>query len=235
MELKDRVNDWRERFARYQTLIEDEGTFEEAISLFLELHGEVHHSGLSFTDFSFTDELLKNLDNEAFRMIPQHGEHSIAWCLWHIARIEDITMNTLMMGDDEVFYREEWDARIGEIPHDTANEVTVADVEALSWKVNYDNLINYRNRVGLSTREQVVKLRFEDLGSPVDPTRLNHVVTSGSISPRATSVIEFWGSLTTGGLLQTPGSRHNLSHLVEALRIKQQLGESSDRPDSSVD
>ena len=36
------------------------------------------------------------------------GSHSIAWFIWHMTRIEDVTMNLLLAGSPEVFSSANW-------------------------------------------------------------------------------------------------------------------------------
>jgi hypothetical protein len=61
---------------------------------------------------SFEDELWQGLNETVFRAIPPKGEHSIAWILFHIARIENITMNLLVAGDPPQYSREKWEQRL---------------------------------------------------------------------------------------------------------------------------
>src|SRR5512144_1320742 len=80
----------------------------EAIELFLLQHAMVHSTRVSKLKlWSFEDEILNGLPEEQFRCIPT-GEHSIAWILFHLARIEDITMNILVAGTPQLFVREDW-------------------------------------------------------------------------------------------------------------------------------
>jgi hypothetical protein len=46
--------------------------------------------------FTVFDELMDGLTKEAFTVMPTLKDTAIAWNIWHIARIEDITANILM-------------------------------------------------------------------------------------------------------------------------------------------
>ncbi|HEY5731669.1 MAG TPA: hypothetical protein VIS72_16590, partial [Anaerolineales bacterium] len=66
------------------------GDHEKAIELFLNQHAMVHSSKMAKSgQWSFEDEILHGLTNDQIRRVV--GEHSIAWILLHIARIEDTT------------------------------------------------------------------------------------------------------------------------------------------------
>jgi len=68
---------------------------DEVIQFFINQHATLHSCTISQTDtWSFEDAVLDNISEDTFRRIPKNREHSIAWCIWHIARIEDITRTT---------------------------------------------------------------------------------------------------------------------------------------------
>jgi hypothetical protein len=58
--------------------------------------------------WSFEDEILDDMTEEQVRRIPQGCEHSVAWCIWHIACIEDVTMNLLVADRPQVLRRGHW-------------------------------------------------------------------------------------------------------------------------------
>ena len=85
------------------------GDRDQAIELFLNQHAMVHSAKASERKlWSFEDELLSDMTDEEVRQIPEGGEHSIAWILFHLARIEDITMNMLVAGTSQLFTRDDW-------------------------------------------------------------------------------------------------------------------------------
>src|ERR1044071_8416109 len=94
---------WNERHQKLTRLLAN-GDHHQAIELFLDQHAMVHSAKVSkSTLWSFEDELLNDMINEEVRQIPNGDEHSIAWILFHLARIEDITMNMLIAGSAQLF------------------------------------------------------------------------------------------------------------------------------------
>ena len=66
---------------------------DEAIQLFLRQHAMLHSARMAQTGlWSFEDEVLDDMSEEQIRRIPHNCEHSVAWAIWHIARIEDVTI-----------------------------------------------------------------------------------------------------------------------------------------------
>jgi hypothetical protein len=66
---------------------------QKAIELFLSQHAMVHSTSMAQSGlWSFEEEILQDMTEQAFRCIPRDGDHSIAWIIWHIARIEYVTI-----------------------------------------------------------------------------------------------------------------------------------------------
>jgi len=62
----------------------------------------------------FTHNALKDARNgtdEQLHFVPPEGSHSIAWCLWHTSRIEDLIMSRIS-GEDAV-WNQEWADKVG--------------------------------------------------------------------------------------------------------------------------
>lgn len=194
----------------------------DAIELFLRQHAMVHSAKISKTGlWSFEDEILNGLTDGQIREMV--GEHSIAWILFHLARIEDTVMNILAAGTDQLFMRDGWGKKLNvEIVH-SANKMTDASVAKLSAMINVKALKAYRLAVGKRTRQIVQKLKAEDFKTKVDPVRIQEVMKQGAVVPEAMEIIDYWSSKTIAGLLLMPPTRHCILHLNEAERIKKKL------------
>ena len=197
---------------------------QAAIGQFLIQHAIVHSLRVSRMDvWSFEDELCQGLTEKDFRTIPPKGEHSIAWILFHIARIEDITMNMLVAGTPQLYTKDNWGTKLKSTIHHSANRMNDASVIDLTASLDLKALREYRLSVGRRTREIVKKLKIEELTSKVDPVRIKKVQEEGAVIPEAMGIVDYWGSRTIAGLLLMPPTRHNFTHLNEARRLKQKL------------
>src|SRR4051794_6081086 len=67
-------------------------------------------NSLSFAHRALADAC--NGTPEQLHFVPEHGSHSIAWCLWHTARVEDIIINGRARQADQV-WNETWADRTG--------------------------------------------------------------------------------------------------------------------------
>jgi len=196
----------------------------KAIELFLDQHAMVHSANITKSRlWSFEDEVLNDMTESQMRCIPHGSEHSIAWILFHIARIEDITMNLLVAGTMQVFVRENWAKKLNVSIIHSANKMDSSDTAFLSARLNIDALRSYRQAVGRRTRAIVKELKPEKFKQKVAASRLQKVMDEGALLPEAIEILNYWGKRTIAGLLLMPPTRHNFLHLNEALRIKQKL------------
>jgi len=211
---------------------------ELAVALFLEQHAMMHsammhalhtHGALDGSRVSqvaaaapltFDDEMWQDLDESVARRIPRNEAHSVAWCIWHMARIEDVTMNVLLAGEDQCFVVEDWPERLRVGLSDTGNAMTVEEIAVLSANVDLAALSAYRAAVGQRTRQIVQHIQPADIRRKVQPERLQRLLDEGAVCEASRGLLDYWGGLTVAGLLLMPPTRHNLVHLNEAIRLK---------------
>ncbi|MFC2025732.1 DinB family protein [Chloroflexota bacterium] len=195
--------------------------FERSMDFFFSQHDMLHSAKMSGKEtWSFEDAVLDDMTVEQVRRIPGNAEHSIAWIIWHIARIEDITMNILVAGSPQILLKESWLDRMNVSFSDSANEMVESTVSELSSSINIEALRAYRVSVGKRTQEIVKQLQPEQLKEKVDPLRLQKVMEEGALVESARSIADYWERRNIAGLLLMPATRHNLVHLNEALNIK---------------
>ena len=90
----------------------------KAIGLFMSQHAMVHSAAMSLLGlWSFEDEVWQGLTQINIRKIPSGCEYSIAWMVWHMTRIEDVTMNLLLAGSPQIVDQDGWFNPCGIIAH----------------------------------------------------------------------------------------------------------------------
>ncbi len=213
---------WNQSQQALQKALSKTGEHSLAVDLFLRQHAAVHTSAVGQTgDWSFEDEVLQDLSDQAARWIPPKMEHSIAWMIWHITRIEDMTMNTLVANEPQIFAQENWPARMNASVRDTGNTMNAQEIAQLSAAIDLPALRDYRAAVGLRTREVIRQLPPELLKQKVSADRLKILADQGDVLPDAYELLEYWSGRTIGGLLLMPATRHPFVHFNEAMRVKQ--------------
>ncbi len=202
----------------------------EAIRLCLDQHAMVHSSAMAGSNaLTFEDEVWDGLNDFAFRTMPTAQDETIAWNLWHITRIEDITMNILVAGATQVINAKPWLKRMNVTACDTGNAMSDEEIVAFSRAIDRQALRDYRIAVGQKTRAIIGGLAAPDLKRKMEPDRLQRILDEGAVlnEEGARWLIDFWGRKNVAGLLLMPATRHQLVHLNESARLKKALAKIS--------
>jgi hypothetical protein len=213
---------WNKQQKELRRLLGSPDLHHQAIELFLNQHAMLHAADLAQAEnWSYEEEIFADATEEQLRRIPDNEDHSILWAIWHIARIEDVTMNLLVAENPQILRQGNWQERMKIDFRDTGNAMSPENVLKLSAAIFIPALRAYRSTVGLRTREIVSKLEPQDLRKKVTPSRLQRVINDGAVVEAASGLLDYWGRRTIAGLLLMPPTRHNFVHLNEAFRIKQ--------------
>jgi uncharacterized damage-inducible protein DinB len=105
---------------------------------------------------------------EQLHWVPQNGSHSIAWCVWHTARIEDRIINGRARKAPEI-WNQDWADRIGLPFEGTGNGMS--DEEAVQVRIkDIDAFRAYQQAVFQQTSEYLDSITEADLQTET-PTR----------------------------------------------------------------
>jgi hypothetical protein len=222
----DIEKDYELKIDNLRKLIKSPKRFDSAIELALEIHAITHTSRVSNGDIpTFCDDLLDGLANEDYSVMPTEKDETIAWHLWHITRIEDLTGNLLIMEQPQIF-SDEWMSRLNVTVRDTGNAMTDRQIIDFSKQVNKQELLNYRNATGCQTRKSLSSLTPNDLKRKPSAEYLARLVSEGGLTESKKSIWlkDFWGRHTVAGLVLLPLTRHHMMHLPDSIAIKQFIG-----------
>lgn len=213
---------WNPQQALFNELIRKPDQFDEAMKLCLEMHALVHAAEMSHSNFiTFEDELWEGLDERTFRTMPTAKDVTIAWNIWHLARIEDLTANILLADEIQVINSGNWLAKMNVTVSDTGNAMTDEEIIAISSSINMNELRNYRNEVGIKTRKIIERLKPADLQKKIEPLRLKRIFDEGGVVEGSKGLLDFWGRKTVAGILQMPITRHQIVHINDSLKLKE--------------
>ena len=213
--------EWSELNKAMQEQLKKRETFSQGIETLLMLRSE-----LKKEIFRFKEELSRE-EFCAAPFINADGYHSktIAYSLWHIFRIEDITAHTLIAGDGQVFFGQDFQKRINSPIITTGNELIKEEIVRFSEALDIDELYSYISEVDKSTSEMLNSLSYDDLKKKVTDER--RTVLEGlnvvSISENALWLIDYWCGKDVRGLIKMPLSRHWIMHIEACLRIEDRL------------
>lgn len=155
------------------------------------------------------------------------GYHSktIAYSIWHIIRIEDIVVNTLILNQEEVFFGYDFARRINAPIITTGNELVKQEIAEFSKALNLDELYDYTETVKKNTDIWLDSLSYEDIKrkfTDADKKRIQDLKVV-SESEAAIWLIDYWCNKDIKGLIKMPLSRHWIMHIEAANRIKNKL------------
>lgn len=225
-EVKMNKNEFSEQYELLKAKLKDRLAFDSAIKQCLDIHGSLHSASVSGTsEKTYEDELLDGLEPSMYSLMPLKRDATIAWCLWHITRIEDITSNILIADKPQIFSTGDLKNKINATAIDTGNIMTDEEIVSFSEQLNIKELLRYREAVGRNTREIILSLTPDDLKRKTNKTSLRRILDEGAVLDEegANWLIGFWGGKTVAGLLLMPITKHLHMHLQEAMRIKTKL------------
>ncbi|HKJ28404.1 MAG TPA: DinB family protein [Anaerolineales bacterium] len=223
-DIKTLRDEWNAAQKQLRPLLSNPARHAEILDLILNQHAVLHSAKIAPNiPWSYEDLLLDELSENVFRRLLPKEEHTIAWHIWHIARIEDITMHILTAGEEQIFASQGWRERLKAKAGDTGNAMTRQEIETLSETIDLQALRAYRLAVGKETRQIISSIPAEAINTIVDPPRLQRVLDVGAVLPEAMDVIDYWGKRTIGGLLGMPVSRHMIIHLNQAYTLKEKM------------
>jgi len=228
MDLEQRKR-WNENHKLLTSLIFMADKHVEAVELFQNQHALLHLSQMQMSSSGVTtleDHLLNQMTEQTFRRYPVKvpgTKNSIAWHLWHITRIEDMTMNVLLSGEDQVFEMGNWKDRLQVNYIHSGNGMTEEEVADLSSNMDFSALLAYRFEVGRKTSQIIASTLPGQFNQKVDPIRIMKLKDNGAVKQGEEWLLDYWGSKKLGGLILMPATRHPFLHLNKAVRIKEKL------------
>lgn len=198
-----------------------------AVELFLHQHAWLYASKMSNAGFhTFEDAVMEKLEDRTFRAYPVQAadtKNSIAWHLWHLARIEDMTMNILVAGGQQVLHTGNWPRQLNIRFLHSGNAMGEGDVAELSSRIDREALLEYRVAVGRQTRRMISSLEPGAFKEKVRAERIQRLFEEGAVLQEASGIADYWSNKTVGGLVLMPATRHHLLHLNKCARIRQKL------------
>lgn len=213
--------EWSEMNARMQELIKKESTFKAGISALIELRSSL---------FEQIEQIVNGYPEKAFSEMPfanADGYHSktLAYSIWHIFRIEDIVMHTLIENDEQIFFAENYKDKTRSPIITTGNELQGEDIASFSRELDIKQLYEYAKAVMLSTNEILLKMEYSQAKRKFTEEDRKRVIASNCVSDdeKAVWLIDYWCGKDIKGLMKMPFSRHWIMHIEAMQRIKNKL------------
>ena len=213
--------EWSELNKTMQTQLKKEADLLAGIDTLITLRNQLMDILLSFR---------QNLTREDFDAIPfinADGYHckTIGYSIWHIFRIEDIVAHTLIKEDEQIFFKNQYQKRIGSPIITTGNELVKQQIADFSKNLDLNELYSYISEVKQDTEQIIKKFAFKDLKRNITEKRKEYLKSLHVVSDdeRAIWLIDYWCGKDVRGLIQMPFSRHWIMHVEACLKIQNKI------------
>lgn len=208
--------EWSEQNKKMQGLLK-KATFDEGIQELLELRNTLFAEMLFWRDQVTAEEFA--LNPFYGKKINQSANHnaSLAWSLWHVFRIEDIVVHTLINKDEQILLKNKFAKKMNATSITTGNEQSDEELLTFSKKLKVDVLYDYIQEVKASTDDWLKSISYEDLKQKFTDEDKERIRETKTVSENENTawLIDYWCGKTIKGLIQMPLSRHWIMH-VEA-------------------
>ncbi len=214
---------WNPLQAQLRQLLTKGGAFEAAKDLLLNMHAMLHVKEVSgLREPTLMDEVWDGLTEEVFCTMPTADDVTVAWNVWHITRIEDLTSSILLANQGQVL-DDGWQMHLHTPVKDTGNAMTDDEILSFSKAVKLTALKEYRNAVGQRTREIIGGLSPQDVKRKFSKDQIDRIFQEGGVTshPQSVWLLNFWGKKNVAGILMMPTTRHQMGHLNDCLKLKE--------------
>jgi hypothetical protein len=139
--------------------------------------------------------------------------------MFHIARAEDIFVNAILTGRSQVA-DDGWLGKLGITRRDFGIGMTTSEVTELTRQIDVAALREYRDAVGLRTREIVGGFGAPDWEGSVAAEAVERAASQGAFGTRADGIVKAFAGRPRAGLLSGIALFHSSGHMGEAITVR---------------
>ncbi|PYN85180.1 MAG: hypothetical protein DMD87_24685 [Candidatus Rokuibacteriota bacterium] len=192
----------------------------DARDLFLDQHAAMHSAAVGGNKMSAAERAFAGLSDEQMRVRPREDLNSLAWLMWHIARAEDIFVNTVLGARTQLFDDEGWAKRLAVARRDFGIGMTSAEVTELTRQIELGALREYRDAVGRRTREVVGVFKPQDWEGSVSADAVQRAASQGAFGVRTEQIVKGFPGRPRSAMLSGIALFHSAGHLGEAATVR---------------
>ena len=184
------------------------------LDFLLQRHAMVHSPEAGGSGFTM-QRIITGLTDDQMRARPS-GMNSIAWMVWHIARVEDACIAGTVLGEPQLL-DDAWAARLGVDERGDGEGMTREEVAAVGDAVDIEALHAYRDAVCRRTREMVPALWPERWHAGLSDEEIQDRVARGCVPADEAPMLR---AFTRAGMLWWWGVEHTHYHLGQAAMLR---------------
>lgn len=210
---------WSELNKQVKILLNTKSTFKDGIHKLIELRALlINEWQNSMKDLSYEDYPKQPFINK-----DGYESKTIAYSIFHVFRIEDIVLNTLINNKQQIFYRNDYKIKINSMIDTTGNELIKENIYNFSKELKIEELWEYAKKVFEESNEWLLSINYDDLKTSYTEIDKKRIESTNTVAKSENWLIEYWCGKDIKGLLGMPFSRHWIMHLEASLRIKNKL------------
>jgi hypothetical protein len=163
--------------------------------------------------------VFDGLSDDQMRLRPGEGLNSLVWLLWHMARTEDVAINVIVAGSDQVLDAE-WAHRMNLPWRIIGTGMTDAEVGELTARADVPSVRAYRTAVGIRTRRVVQALwpgAWDELVAEED---IRRAAAAGAFRDWEAGQPYPWLGWSRADQIASSALRHNAAHIGEAVTLR---------------
>jgi hypothetical protein len=191
----------------------------DARDLFLDQHAAVHSAAVGGNKMSLAERTFTGVTDAQMRVRPREDLNSLAWLMFHIARAEDIMVNMMLAGRSQVF-DDGWTKRLGVSRRDFGIGMTSDEVTDLTQRIDVTALREYRDAVGLRTREIVGGFKPQDWEGAVTAEAVQRAAADGAFGARTEALAKGFPGRPRAAVLSGIALMHSAGHMGEAATVR---------------
>lgn len=213
----DPKEQWYPEFVKLKSMLKNPGDIDEIKSTLIYLHSQLHSSEIYSAEQTYYDMISEQICEENFRICPRKTNMTIAWDIWHITRIEDITTSILLCRDGQVF--DGFKDKLNTAVTDTGNAMSDEEVFALSDELPIKELLLYRTAVGRKTKGFIESLTADELKRTFPDEDVQRIKAEGGVTEQTEGLMYYWGKKNVSGIITMPMTKHQIMHLNDCTKI----------------
>ena len=169
------------------------------------------------------DLSIEGYSTQPFKNRDGYDSKTIAYSIFHVFRIEDIVLNTLINNRQQIFIRDNYQKKMNAMINTTGNELIRESISSFSKTLIIEELWKYAKKVFEESNKWLLLIDYDDLKivySELDKERIKNTKT---VAESENWLIDYWCGKDIKGLLGMPFSRHWIMHLEASLRIRNKM------------
>lgn len=211
--------EWSELNKEVKTLLNKRDSFKDGIRKLIELRT------ILICNWKNT---MSNLSNEDYSKQPfmnkdGYESKTIAYSIYHVFRIEDIVLNTLINNREQLFIRDNYQSKMNSLIITTGNELKKEEIARFSEELDINELWEYAENVFKESNEWLLSINYDDLKTTYSQQDKERIKSTNTVAENEDWLINYWCGKDIKGLLAMPFSRHWIMHLEASFRIKNKI------------